>query len=316
MKTKKIYTIKYVAKRTGLSPHLIRAWERRYQAVVPKRTDSNLRRYCEEDILRLSLLKDAVDAGHRISCIAGESIATLKEIIGFTPKVAPAPTDPPLQKRSTAPQTGKYLAIAIRATIDLKPDTLNRVLSEAAVHLTRRAWIEGLLVPLFHEIGSMWSSGRLKIVNEHVASNCARNLLWEMLQAVVVAPGAPKIVVGTPVGQWHDLGALTAALAASEAGWRAIFIGANLPAEEFASAADQFGAHCIGMSIAHGANNTRLQSELIKLRSLTGPQTGILVGGLKVAVWDALLEQVQAERIDAWDELISALHRLPKTPFS
>ncbi|MBW2432184.1 MAG: MerR family transcriptional regulator, partial [Deltaproteobacteria bacterium] len=67
---KKIYTITLVARRCGLSTAIIRAWEQRYQAVRPKRSSSNRRLYNEKDILRLQLLKRAVDSGHRISQVA------------------------------------------------------------------------------------------------------------------------------------------------------------------------------------------------------------------------------------------------------
>ena len=65
-----IYTIRYVSQRTGLTSHVIRAWEKRYKAVVPYRSPKNRRLYSEEDVQRLQLLKSATDAGHSISQVA------------------------------------------------------------------------------------------------------------------------------------------------------------------------------------------------------------------------------------------------------
>ena len=64
------FAIKYVSQRTGLTPHVIRAWEKRYNAVVPERSPKNRRLYSEEDIQRLLLLKTITDAGHNISQVA------------------------------------------------------------------------------------------------------------------------------------------------------------------------------------------------------------------------------------------------------
>ena len=50
MKPKSLFPIRYVSRQTGLTPHVIRAWENRYGAVTPKRTDTNRRVYSNADI--------------------------------------------------------------------------------------------------------------------------------------------------------------------------------------------------------------------------------------------------------------------------
>src|ERR1051325_7182624 len=72
--------IQRVAERTGLSPHVIRIWEKRYQAVLPQRSQTNRRYYAEEDIQRLRLLKDLTDNGLRIGNIARLSLRELREM--------------------------------------------------------------------------------------------------------------------------------------------------------------------------------------------------------------------------------------------
>ena len=79
METKSLYPIRYVSQRTGLTPHVIRAWEKRYNAVVPDRSAKNRRLYCEEDVERLKLLKAAKDAGHTISQLAQLGLEDLKQ---------------------------------------------------------------------------------------------------------------------------------------------------------------------------------------------------------------------------------------------
>jgi DNA-binding transcriptional MerR regulator len=81
MKLNYVYPIRYVAQQTGLSTHLIRVWERRYQAVVPKRTDTNRRVFSDKDIERLKMLRTAVRVGHSISQIAGLSTDELTQLI-------------------------------------------------------------------------------------------------------------------------------------------------------------------------------------------------------------------------------------------
>jgi len=66
MDNKSLYPIRYVSQRTGLTPHVIGAWEKRYQAVVPHRSSKNRRLYCEDDDQRLQLLKKITNTGQSI----------------------------------------------------------------------------------------------------------------------------------------------------------------------------------------------------------------------------------------------------------
>jgi DNA-binding transcriptional MerR regulator/methylmalonyl-CoA mutase cobalamin-binding subunit len=307
MKSKNLYSIKYVCTCTGLKPHLVRAWESRYQAVVPKRTQTNRRLYCRDDIVRLQLLKLAVDQGHQISCIAGLSMAELRDLLGET-AVPPAPrSGASMSEIDGQPSVNRYLQSSLRCVVDLDPDNLTKVLSEAAVQLTRKQWIETLVVPMFIKIGQMWSSGKLKIVNEHMASNCTRHMLWDMLRSVQVFSDAPRIVMGTPVGQRHEIGALAAALASTEAGWRPYYLGADLPAEELASAMKQFGATCIALSITHNLHDDRLGPELLMLRRCIGPNARILVGGQHGAQCNQIVKPAKAKVITSWHDAVKTL---------
>ena len=74
------HSINIAAKRSGLTPHVIRVWEKRYNAVTPVRTETNRRQYSDEDIKRLALLREATLGGHKISNIASLPKDTLKSL--------------------------------------------------------------------------------------------------------------------------------------------------------------------------------------------------------------------------------------------
>lgn len=307
MERKKIFTIKYVADRTGLKPHVIRAWENRYSAIVPKRTPSNRRLYCQEDVHRLKLLKTACDTGHQISQIANVDTDELRQILKLERPGDTGVQAPIVSQTGGGGSAKDYGNQSLQAVLSLDPDKLEQTLCDAAVHLTRQAVVESVIVPLFEQIGERWKAGRLKILNEHMASNCIRNFLWDMLRCLEIASQAPVIVLGTPVGQHHELGALSAALAAAEAGWRPIYVGANLPAEELAAAVSQFNAKCIGLSVPILLDESRLKPELTKLRRYIGPQCTLIIGGRHDASWNSLLTSVGALPIDSWQELVQFL---------
>src|SRR5512143_1438455 len=74
------HTIKAAAHRTGLTPHVLRVWERRYGAVKPGRTDTNRRLYSDEELERLSLLRDFTRGGHSISAVARLPLEKLRQL--------------------------------------------------------------------------------------------------------------------------------------------------------------------------------------------------------------------------------------------
>lgn len=166
---------------------------------------------------------------------------------------------------------------------NLDPIALEKVLERAAVNLSRPHLLSRVIQPLFIEIGEQWAAGRMKIINEHMASIVIRSFLLDMLRAVVVAETSPKIVVAAPVGQWHETGALVVALTAAESGWRPLYFGPNLPAEEIAAAVKMTVAKAIALSISHRIEIASIVRELRKLRSYCAHRVQIYVGGYGIA---------------------------------
>jgi DNA-binding transcriptional MerR regulator/methylmalonyl-CoA mutase cobalamin-binding subunit len=308
MKTKPYYAIKYVSQRTGLTPHVIRAWEKRYDAVVPVRSPKNRRLYSEEDVQRLQMLKSATDAGHNISQVAG---LTTKDLAGLVRREATAAS--PGTRLNNSAQFGSaadYFDVCLFAVRDLDAGKLERSLDRAAIDLTRASLLKDLIVPLFKEIGKLWHGGSLKIVNEHMATSVTRTFLLNMLRATEVSNTAPKIVVATTVGQWHDIGALTVALSAAENGWSPVYYGPNLPAEEIAAGVKHSGAKAVAISITHLLNQNALVVEMRKLRRYVGKNFNIFVGGRVVGNQTRLLEGIGATFIATLDEFSEHLFGL------
>ncbi|MEX1351302.1 MAG: MerR family transcriptional regulator [Desulfobacterales bacterium] len=233
MSQQSLYAIRYVSQRTGLTSHVIRAWEKRYEAVVPQRSPKNRRLYSEDDVQRLQLLKKMTNAGHTISQVAqldSKDLLDLARRSGAVISRTRANNAMPSQTLAAS----EHCKACLSAVLNLDPNALERSFDQAAVELTRPTLLKEVIVPLFEEIGSLWRKGSLKIVNEHMATSVTRTFLLNLLRATQISDSAPKIVIATTVGQWHDVGALTVALTVAEDGWQPVYYGPNLPAEEIA----------------------------------------------------------------------------------
>ena len=307
MDNKGVYAIRYVSQRTGLTPHVIRAWEKRYKAVVPLRSPKNRRLYSEDDVQRLLLLKRVTDEGHNISHIEKLDSSELLELAQQEASMAPWATNSNsghLQKKAAQDYRNECLS----AVINLDPDRLNRSYDQAIVHLTRSALLKEVIVPLFEEIGNLWRNGSLKIINEHMATSVTRTLLLNMLRATAVSDMAPRIVIATAVGQWHDMGALTVAVTAAEYGWHSLYYGPNLPAEEIAAAVKQSSARAVAISFTHLLDHHPFISELRKLRRYIGNDLILFVGGQAVNGRPKIIEEINAKHISNIDQLSEELN--------
>jgi DNA-binding transcriptional MerR regulator/methylmalonyl-CoA mutase cobalamin-binding subunit len=307
MTKKSLYAIRYVAQRTGLTSHVIRAWEKRYEAVVPQRSPKNRRLYSEDNVQRLQLLKKMTDAGHNISQVAQ---LDTKELLDLAQRGVMGVSRNRVDTMRP-PQTlaaSEHCKACLSAVLNLDPNSLERSFDQAAVELTRPTLLKEVVVPLFEEIGILWRKGSLKIVNEHMATSVTRTFLLNLLRATEISDSAPKIVIATTVGQWHDVGALTVALTVAEDGWQPIYYGPNLPAEEIALGVKQSCARAVAISITHLLDQHSLIEELRKLRRYIGRDLALFVGGRAVADYIHFLEEVDAKYICDIDQFCEELN--------
>jgi len=296
--------MKSVVKRTGLSAHVIRVWERRYRVVEPKRTSTNRRAYSAEDIERLQLLAQLTQAGQSIGFLAGLSTEQLQRLANETPP-----------DRGTGDKTGvDPVDACVHAIERLDPAALEAQLADAETRFGVQGLLQRVVAPLAERIGERWRDGTLTAAHEHFASAVLRTVLGRAVRPFGGADNSPGIVVATPAGQLHELGALIAAALASNLGWRVIYLGASLPPAEIAAAARQHEARVIGLSLVYPADDSRLEDELTRLRDILPAETRIVVGGRAASAYASALTRIGATRVDAIDEFGRYLDALRQPP--
>lgn len=267
------YLIGAVAKRSGVKPDLIRAWERRYHAIKPSRSDGKQRLYSDDDIVKLKLLHKATQQGHSISRIAGLSIDQLQKLV--TPEaVNVAPVYPNLQHLCE-----DYLEKSLEAIDNFETRSLERHLENALLELGSLVFIESLLTPLLRQIGEHWEEGKLRPAQEHMASAIIRSMAYILRSNTPRHANAPHMVLATPMGNLHELGALLASIVAEFKGWQVTYLGPNLPAEDIAIAVKRQNARAVALSISYVDDNLSTGRELRKLNKLIPEDTLLIIGG-------------------------------------
>jgi methanogenic corrinoid protein MtbC1 len=264
--------VRVVVARTGLTPDLLRVWERRYRAVAPTRSAGRQRLYTDLDVERLALLALLTNAGRRIHGIARCAIDELRALARDVRPAGASGDRQPIRPAST-------LARALDAVSRLDAPALEEILRHAAQRLGPDDMIDSLVVPLLREIGERWHRGELSVANEHLASDVVRSTLAWLKERSAPPPGAPTILVATPAGQHHEIGALIIAATAAARGWHVVYLGPNLPGEALLSAIERTRCRAVALSLIYPADDPRLRAALARLTRLMPRRVGLLLGG-------------------------------------
>ena len=278
MENKKSYPIGYVALASGLSPHVIRVWEKRYGAVTPERTGKRRRLYSQRDIDHLKLLKSARSKGQRIAT----AVKLDGEILYRISRDENQPTGPAESKAEELKRfadSSELLEACLEAVRRIDASALSHGLRRAGAHLSRPSLLSGVITALMQKVGDGWADGSFRIMHEHFASNVVKGFLWEMIRSVPTDEQALRMVVTTPAGQLCEIGAMTTAAAAADCGWNTLYFGPNLPAEEIAAAVLHEQAGAVALSISCQTRADLLERELAALRQSLGDGVPVFVGG-------------------------------------
>jgi len=296
------------AKLSGVSELSIRSWEGRYSAVNPARTDSNRRLYSDSDIEKLVLLKKLTKHGHSIGNLAGHSIPALSEMLLKIELTQSSDGNMVLDENLSDEE--RMMNSCIDAVRRFDDRQLISLLNESSVKFSRPELIEKILLPLMIRIGQFWKSGMLRVSHEHFTSAVIIKFLNTLNEGFQIQDNAPRIIITTPEGQYHEVGALIGASLASSGGWRTTYLGASLPAEDIAAAAAQLNARCIFLSIVYPDDNPSMKSQLNKLREMVGEYVYIIVSGTAAAGYKDIfsgLNILASESPKHFEELLASV---------
>ena len=264
------YPIRAVSKLTGISIDALRAWERRYKAVVPNRTARG-RLYDATQVRRLTLLYRATNAGHSIGQVSKLDDAQIETLLAA--QVAPAV---PLLD-SASDQTVLRPVLAAIENYDYA--TANTELGVLASLLPVPELINRVVHPLLDLIGKRWYNGSLTVSQEHMVSALLRNLLGGLVRLYHPRDPRVRIIFATPASELHEFGILCGAMLAVSVGVDAIYLGPNLPTPEIVSIANRLKPQAVVLGVVAPGYIADLDAAIQFIGAQIPAETELWIGG-------------------------------------
>jgi MerR family transcriptional regulator, light-induced transcriptional regulator len=212
-----------LSRRSGVSPELLRAWERRYGLLRPERSAGGLRLYSSGDLERVRAMQRHMDQG----LAAREAAALAGRATAPPPRTGAPPFDPARARAELGAALEAFDEAGAQAVFDalLSAATLDTLLSD-------------VVMPYLHDLGERWQRGELSVAQEHFASNILRGRLLGLARGWGRGPG-PRALLACPEGERHDLGLIAFGLALRERGWRIDYLGADTPVDSLEDTAQR-----------------------------------------------------------------------------
>ncbi|MCU0780114.1 MAG: MerR family transcriptional regulator [Akkermansiaceae bacterium] len=299
-----LHPIQVAARLTGLSTHVIRIWEHRYQAVSPERTASNRRMYSEPDIERLLALRDATRCGHGIGNIARLPTTELRELV----RKSSLPAAP------AANGEAAILAECLAAMRRLDRAALEGQLEQAALAMGFQGALLRVLAPMAQALGDLWQAGQITAAHEHFASSVLRDFVARQHRPLPGGGDMPRLLTACPAGQIHEMGAIFVAALAANLGWAVTQLGTGLPALEIAGAARLAHVRAVALSLVYPPGDPQVAEEIRTLAKHLPGNTALLVGGRAAPSYLPAIRDAGGVLLHDLADLASTLDSLRASP--
>jgi len=263
------YSIKAAAQATGLTVETLRAWERRYRVLEPKRDSSGHRIYTACNLSRLRRLRETIDRGHQISKIAHLSDEQLCCLLSEPEEAHPTEAD-----------AAQVLVARILCAVDqYRAPECDQAVAMAFALLPATEVMRDVLGPALREVGERWHRGELTVGQERIASGAARRQLSSLLKTFLSFAQGPSVVFATLSGEQHEIGILMHAALAASRMLRTHYLGPDMPPEEIGNFARRVKASAVAISLVMPAAVEGALRQLGVLRRSLPANVEIWIGG-------------------------------------
>lgn len=312
-----LFNTKAVVHQTGVPAPTLRAWERRYGILAPRRGDNDYRLYSERDMAIITWLRERVETGLTIS----QAIALLRALEPSRRRARRARASGPLAPEAAEtrnadltrervergavaepPDSGLAFsdisATLIRQFTALDESAASQTIAQAFAIYSIEEVCHSLFTPTLARLGQLWRQGEITVTTEHFASALIRERLASLFRSAPSNEGAPLTLVGCAPGELHELGPLMLALFLRRSGLRVVYLGQSVELESLIGAIEVVGPASVLLSATLRPHAETLIEVGRRLVALKRRQPLFFVGGLAFSNEPDLAKRVQGAYLE------------------
>ncbi len=261
------YSIKDLEKLSGIQAHTIRIWEKRYKLIIPKRTDTNIRVYTDEDLKRLLNVSMLNHNGLKISKIARLNDEKInQEILNLT---------------SNSLNLGNQVDSLVLSMVELNENNFESILYTLINQHGFENAFTNVVYPFLSKIGVLWQTGNINPAQEHFASNLIKQKLFAAIDSIPVNKSSKhQFIIFLPEGELHELGILFYNYFLRKAGIYTIYLGQTVPLKDLISVQQAYNADFMLTSIITSLQENHIHNYIESLSKTFKKQKIFFAGEL------------------------------------
>jgi len=263
------YSIKDLEKLSGIKAHTIRIWEHRYHLIEPGRTDTNIRYYSDNDLVKLMNVSVLNQNGYKISKISQLNNSQISEIM--------------LNLNNELPSLSTQTESLVMAMVEVDERHFNHLFDKSVANLGFENTIEQLLFPFLERIGVLWLAGSINPAQEHFITNLIRQKLIAAIdrEGIKTEGTHPRILFYLPEGEFHEIGLLYYNYLARKADFEVLYLGTSVPFRDIVRVDEIRPAQILFTSFVTSPGTGVLTEKIKKLKK-TFPDKAVLLSGWQV----------------------------------
>lgn len=288
------YTIKEIEALVGIRAHTLRIWEQRYNLPIPKRTETNIRFYDDEDLKLLLNVAFLNKCGIRISDIAQMSMDDMVSKV--------------MEYSENTPTLARQMQALTLAMLELNEESFDRLIATSILQMGLEKTMIHVVFPFMHAIGIMWQTGSINPAHEHFISNIIRQKLIVAIdgQSLSYQEDAKKFMLFLPEQEYHELGLLFASYVIRNRGHQCIYLGQNVPTSDLKAVYNVYLPDYVFTAITAPLQNSSVEDYINNLCSLF-PESVVYATGGAVLKQNITLKAANLRIIHDFKEMINEI---------
>ncbi len=262
------YSIKDLEYLTDIKAHTIRIWEQRHHILEPKRSETNIRYYTDEDLKYLLNVSLLYNQNYKISKIA---TWTPDEVADKVYELS----------ENTYDHDSQINALTI-SMIEMDEERFEKILSTNILQAGFEKTMLTLIHPFLKKIGILWQTGAINPAHEHFISHLIRQKIIVAIDGQMVPkhPEAKKYLLFLPEEENHEIGLLFANFILKSRQNKVVYLGANVPLTDVKDVYDFHNPDYILTIFTSKPVSSEIQEFVNELAALL-PKSTILMSGFQ-----------------------------------